>query len=109
MNGAVLKEKVGAFRVLPHHARYEPIELPDNIHDLIDLSPTQLENMVDNEEIDNDLVFDGMPKLKEPVYDEEWNEPEEVSNGDVSGSDTKEDILNRPRMTRAQKRMITAY
>ena len=48
MNGAVLKEKVGAFRVLPHHARYTPIQLPDNIHDLIDLSPRQLEKMIES-------------------------------------------------------------
>ena len=67
MDGTVLKDKVGAFRVMPHHARFEPIDLPQNIHDLIDLSPEQLEAMVDDDEDtpDNveDLVFGAIPKI----------------------------------------------
>ncbi|KAJ3803753.1 hypothetical protein F5876DRAFT_17339, partial [Lentinula aff. lateritia] len=47
MDGTVLKEKVGAFRVLPHFTRDEPIELPNNIHDLIDLNAEQLDLMVE--------------------------------------------------------------
>ena len=64
MDGSVLREKVAAFRVLPHKARYEPIALPDNIHDLIDLDPLQLRQMVEEEQVDEsyslgrDLVFD---------------------------------------------------
>ncbi|ESK81533.1 hypothetical protein Moror_15658, partial [Moniliophthora roreri MCA 2997] len=52
MNGAVKKKKVAAFRVLPYHARYEPIELPENIHDLIDLSKEQLEKMLETDDVD---------------------------------------------------------
>ena len=51
MDGTVLKEKVGAFRVLPHMECYTPIELPDNIHDLIDLMAEQLENLVEKEDL----------------------------------------------------------
>ena len=49
MDGTVLREKVGAFRVVPHFERYAPIELPANIHDLIDLSAEQLTSMVDDD------------------------------------------------------------
>ena len=70
LDGTVLRDKVGAFRVLPHWARYEPIELPENIHELIDLSKKQLEKMVedDSEELqrndDEDFAFNRMPKSK---------------------------------------------
>ena len=67
MDGTVLKDKVGAFRVIPHHARYEPIELPENIHDLIDLSPEQLESMVQDEEDEpeevEDFIFSTVPRI----------------------------------------------
>ena len=67
MDGSVLKEKVAAFRVLPHAARYEPIQLPENIHDLIDLDSEQLEAMIeeDNENPKNaDFIFDAIPNLR---------------------------------------------
>ena len=50
MDGTVLKEKVGAFRALPHISHYEPIKLLEDIHELIDLSAEQLEVMVNDEE-----------------------------------------------------------
>ena len=49
MDGTVLRKKVGAFRVVPHFERYSPIELPANIHDLIDLSAEQLTSMIDDD------------------------------------------------------------
>ena len=69
MDGTVLKEKVAAFRILPHVARYEPIELPQNIHDLIDLNKEQLEHLVNEEDNGNDplqedLIFDAIPNLR---------------------------------------------
>ena len=69
MDGMVLKEKVAAFRILPHVARYEPIELPQNIHDLIDLNKEQLEHLVNEEDDSNDplqedLIFDAIPNLR---------------------------------------------
>ena len=110
MNGAVLKEKVAAFRVLPHHARYEPIELPENIHELIDLSPVQLDNMLDNEEIDNDLVFDNIPNLREPAYEDSTYD---LDNGDQSEDSTERDSDDEgnecshdlSRLTRAQAKV----
>ena len=63
MDGTVLKEKVGAFRVLPHVARYKRLDLPSNIHDLIDMSKEQLdalaEDMTDVDyEIGEDYAFE---------------------------------------------------
>ena len=81
MNGAVLKEKVAAFRLLPHHERYEPISLPENIHELIDLSPEQLDDMIEDRELVSDLAFDNMPSMKPPVdnddYPDEWDDVED--------------------------------
>ena len=51
MDGTVLKEKVGAFRVLPHMECYKPIELLENIHYLIDLMAEQLKNLVEKEDL----------------------------------------------------------
>ncbi len=103
MNGAVLKEKVGAFRVLPHHARYEPIDLPEDIHKLIDLSAEQLETMVDDEgwEPEEDLVFDAIPNLRPPIdTDDEYSEQEESGDEDLVWN---EEEMAAPRQTRAQK------
>ncbi|THU92475.1 hypothetical protein K435DRAFT_862443 [Dendrothele bispora CBS 962.96] len=68
-----LEEKLMSW---PHHARYEPIELPENIHELIDLSKKQLEKMIDDdseeseENADEDFAFNRMPKSKR-VIDED--------------------------------------
>ena len=66
----MLRGKVGAFRCLPHIPRYEPIELPENVHQLIDLSVEELETMVED---DTDLdplgkhyIFDAIPNLRMP-------------------------------------------
>lgn len=78
MDGSVLKEKVGAFRVLPHQARYGPIALPDNIHDLIDLSPDQLRKMVEEDieqdekwSSERDYIFDNAPNVRKPIYNDD--------------------------------------
>ena len=78
MDGSVLHEKVATFRVLPHKARYEPILLPQNIHDLINLSPDQLSRMVEEDDSqDNnwtpgkDCVFDAILNLRLPQYNSE--------------------------------------
>ena len=47
MDGTVLREKVRAFRVLPHYLRYEPIKLPDNVTEVIDLNKKELEELVE--------------------------------------------------------------
>ena len=85
MDGTVLREKVGAFRVIPHFERYEPVELPANIHNLIDLNVDQLNAMVeDNDRAFNvqgkDLAFTGAEKLNIIDYvaggdsDSEWED-----------------------------------
>ena len=67
MDGTVLKEKVGAFRVLPHMECYKPIELLENIHDLIDLMAEQLENLVEKEDLMEGcmehFIFNAIPNL----------------------------------------------
>jgi hypothetical protein len=68
MDGSVLKEKVAAFRVLPHISRYEPVELPENITDLIDMTREQLEAMADDDGPSDtkgrDYIFDDIPNLR---------------------------------------------
>ena len=68
MDGTVLKEKVAVFCVIPHVSHYEPIELPENIHELIDLMPEQLDALVkdkdDEENIWNDdYIFNKIPNI----------------------------------------------
>jgi hypothetical protein len=112
MDGTVLREKVAAFRVLPHKARYEPIELPKNIHELIDLSPDDLRKMVqEDDESDEswqpgkDFVFDYMPNLRKPIYkNNEIIEHASSEELDLHIGDDDEDEEDLPRMTRAQKR-----
>uniref|UniRef100_D8QJM9 Integrase zinc-binding domain-containing protein n=2 Tax=Schizophyllum commune (strain H4-8 / FGSC 9210) TaxID=578458 RepID=D8QJM9_SCHCM len=52
MDGTVFQNKVGAFRVLPYRAR-ERVVLPSNIHTLIDLSPSELEDLMASDEPDS--------------------------------------------------------
>ena len=67
MDGTVFREKVGAFRVLPHYSRKEPIDLPEDILELIDLKKEELESLVEDEELQKDLdynlIFDNIPNL----------------------------------------------
>ncbi|THU83507.1 hypothetical protein K435DRAFT_689466 [Dendrothele bispora CBS 962.96] len=114
MDGTVLREKVAAFRVLPHKARYEPIELPANIHELIDLDPQQLRSMIEETEAENpddswspgkDYIFDNMPQLKKPTYnsDNEIIERTEPIRDASPDSDTVEET-NRDDSTGMQTR-----
>ncbi|KAG7441561.1 uncharacterized protein BT62DRAFT_907959 [Guyanagaster necrorhizus] len=48
LNGSVLGGRVAQFRVIPYHAR-QKIELPQKIHDLIDVSPQTLEELVNDD------------------------------------------------------------
>ena len=64
LDGAVLHQKVGAFRVIPYYARRK-IDLPNNIHDLIDVSKHTLERIEKASEIDGglpdrDFTFEGV-------------------------------------------------
>lgn len=78
MDGTVLKEKVGAFRVLPHMERYhDPIEMPKDIHDLIDLSLEQLEN---DERRRDHYINNAIRNLPLPRNDEESLE---LEDGDI--------------------------
>jgi len=99
MDGTVLKGKVGAFRVLPHVQRYEPIVLPEEIKDLIDMSMDQLEDMADREEKDEDVykgedfVFDAIPNLRLAPDDDplEYTVRNELDKEDVEIQEDEED------------------
>ena len=100
MDGTVWKSKVGAFRVLPHRSRYEPIELPQNIHDLIDLSKEQLDSMVnggdDDDEVQHireggDPMFDRIPNLRITEDGNEEDNNSEESDSDEESGDGKDD------------------
>ncbi len=49
MDGSLVGGKIAQFRVIPYNARYR-VELPKNIHDLIDVSPETLKKLVNKDE-----------------------------------------------------------
>ncbi|KAI5823027.1 hypothetical protein K523DRAFT_357948 [Schizophyllum commune Tattone D] len=49
LNGTVFQNKIGAFWVLPYRSQTS-IVLPENIHDLIDLSPVELDELLRSQE-----------------------------------------------------------
>lgn len=88
MDVTVLRRKVGAFRCLPHFARYEPIELPENIHDLIDISTEELEQMIDDEPEEygtpgTHYVFDAIPNLRLPGTEQDSDDEEDDTDIEV--------------------------
>ena len=95
MNGTVYKDKVVAWRLLPHYKHYKPIALPENIHELIDLTPEQLEHMINEEELDSDLVFDSMPKLRSPIDNlgvDDWEDIDKSSDNEADKSGNEEEV-----------------
>lgn len=89
MNGATWQEKVGAFRVIPYFAR-KKIALPDDIHELIDISAKTLKAMTDSTEVirpkygGKDYVFDGI--RLDNSSDSESN-PEDSDGSSDEGND----------------------
>ena len=82
MDGTVYGSPVGAFRLVPFHARRK-ITLPKKIHDVIDLGPVELEKLskktTDSAPLP-DVAFKGMPKSRPEENDEEYSGSE---SGDV--------------------------
>ena len=69
MDGTLMRGKYGAFRVLPHVTRYQPIELPENIDRLIHMSKDKLDQLVEEEDEvdygpDKDYIFERVPNLR---------------------------------------------
>src|SRR5215475_2668394 len=66
----LLRGKYGAFRVLPHIARYAPIELSGEIERLIKMSKDDLNELVHTDEdesadveLGHDYIFDKVPHI----------------------------------------------
>ncbi|ESK80816.1 hypothetical protein Moror_15754 [Moniliophthora roreri MCA 2997] len=108
MNGAVKKEKVAAFRVIPHIARYEPISLLENIYKLIDMSREQIDKMVEDEAsklyVGDDFIFPNIPEMKRLEPGRELVDDDNIKENQHNENADDEDIdLDDPRQTRHQK------
>jgi hypothetical protein len=86
LDGAVFHQKVGAFRVIPYFARTR-IELPMNVHDLIDITNTSLRKLEEKEETEiegyhKDFTFDNIKLSSETSENSEDNHSEEDSENE---------------------------
>ncbi|ESK88912.1 hypothetical protein Moror_13232 [Moniliophthora roreri MCA 2997] len=61
MDGMVLKEKVAAFRVVPHKLQYGPVILPVDLQKVLDADTDQLDELEEtiNNDIDDTHVYSG--------------------------------------------------
>jgi hypothetical protein len=79
MDGSIWQNKVAAFHLVPYFAR-EKIELPPNLHSLIDISKATLEKLVSSEDDgevqiykDQDFSFDKV-MLRDKISHSETNQ-----------------------------------
>ena len=110
MDGMVLREKVAAFRVLPHVARYKPIKLPENITELIDISKERLDELVNDidekdleENLNEDFAFRGMPSFNPSYGNFVELADNDVPTWDASDSESEEDDDNSEDSVRRSK------
>lgn len=96
LDGAVYHNKIARFRVIPYNAR-KKITIPDNIHEMIDLSERQLEELenepesLDEYEIGNDdLIWDGV-RLNTDEGDEVSARPKGLYDSDSDEGVASED------------------
>jgi hypothetical protein len=85
LDGSVFQSKIAQFRVVPYEARHS-ILLPENIHDLIDLSKESLDKLVDDgaalEYTGRDFQFENVKLgveddyVEPPPAEEEFDEAE---------------------------------
>jgi hypothetical protein len=109
MDGTLLRGKYGAFRILPHVARYH-MELPTAISDLIQLSKDELEAMANEDDPDEyelgvDYIFDRVPNLR-LIDDEPPTAGEDDESVDESEllSETEDQMDIPVRITRSSDR-----
>ena len=76
MTGAVLQHKVARFRVVPYFAR-KKIDIPDDIHKIIDLTAEELDKVEtqpdEDLELGRDFLMDGVNMVLEDSDDEMGN------------------------------------
>lgn len=91
MNGAVFKEKVGAFRLLPYQARRR-IELPDNIQDLIEITPEALKELEESWNLAEDPEWDPKVDLRfENIHMDNESEEEDTEEEEDLDEDEPDD------------------
>ncbi|KAF8205985.1 hypothetical protein K438DRAFT_1578643 [Mycena galopus ATCC 62051] len=89
LDGSVFQSKIAQFRVVPYEARHR-ISLPENIHDLIDLSKESLDKLVDDgatlEYKGKDFQFENVKLgvddgyIEPPPAEEEFEDVESETN-----------------------------
>ena len=110
MDGAVLYRKVALFRVIPYHARKE-IDLPRNIHELIDLSEEGLKALEDTPEPNHeeaeagrDFWFDGVKLHNQQADAGQPAESEEDSDEDSDEEEAEEESEEEEELPRRKLR-----
>jgi hypothetical protein len=107
MDGTLLRGKYGAFRILPHVARYH-IDLPTEIKDLIQLSKDELEAMANEDEpteyeLGVDYIFDRAQNLRLNGNASATAE----SDNEIELPSESEDPMDDPvRVTRSAKKKV---
>jgi hypothetical protein len=106
MDGSVFQSKIGQFRVVPFEQR-RAIKLPDNIHDLIDLSAETLGEMIHDEGLDlyqgRDFQFENVRLGANDDYIEPPAESDEAWIDQPENSDDEEEP-SRPQTRSAARK-----
>lgn len=81
LNGAVFQQKIGAFRLIAYQARHR-IELPENLHELIDISAETLKEMEAKWTLDEEAYKKKEDLIFRDVHLDNESEEEETEDED---------------------------
>ncbi|SJL18969.1 uncharacterized protein ARMOST_22572 [Armillaria ostoyae] len=100
LDGSIVGGTVAQFRVIPYHARHS-VELPKKIHELIDVSPQTLKELVDSDEsVPTEYHYRTLGKKFDDSASEAEGYPQLNDNDSNSDEDDEVPITSRLRSSK---------